>query len=115
MMPQHVKNSDLREQILLSKNNDKLTKEALDMLMIMIKKLSLKYNYAYEQDREDCCSGAILDCLMYWRGYDPLKSENAFAYFTQIQLNGFYKSARKLWNIPQGKKVSISRSNIYTL
>jgi hypothetical protein len=85
------------------------------MLMLMVKKLSLKYSYIYEDDRKDCQSSAILDCLMYWRGYDPSKSENAFAYFTQIQLNGFYKGAKKIWPINNSKKISISRSNLYTL
>lgn len=112
----HVKNSDLRSEIIKSKENDKLTPEALDMFILMAKKFSSKFQYIYPEDKEDCISFAIMDCYLYWKGYDPTKSENAFAYFTQIIKNGFNKSARKLWgNFPKSKKISLSKNNIYSI
>lgn len=112
----HVKNCDLRDQIVKSKEQDELTPEALDMFILMAKKFSTKLNYIYSEDREDCISFAIMDCFMYWRGYDPEKSQNAFAYFTQIIKNGFAKGWRKLYgNMPKSKKVSVSQGKIYNI
>ena len=112
----HVKNADLRNEIIKSKAQDKLTPEALDMLILMAKKFTTKFNYTYPEDREDCISFAIMDCYMYWRGYNPEKSQNAFAYFTQMIKNGFAKGWRKLYgNFPKKNKISTSNNKIYNI
>jgi len=116
MSTHHVKNIDLRNEIIKCKKNDKLSKEALDMFILMAKKYSRKYNYIYPEDGEDCIAFAIMDCYQYWRGYDPEISPNAFAYFTQIIKNGFAKGWRKLYgNMPKSKKISISNNKIYNI
>jgi hypothetical protein len=115
-MPIHVKNKDLREEIIECKINDKLSKEALDMFILMANKFSGKLTYIYLEDKEDCIAFAIMDCYQYWRGYDPNKSLNAFAYYTQIIKNGFAKGWRKLYgNMPKSSKISISNNTIYNL
>ena len=111
----YVKNADLRNEIIKCKENDELSKEALAMFMLMAKKFSDKLTYIYEEDREDCISFAVMDCFQYWRGYDPMKSQNAFSYYTQIIKNGFAKGWRKLYgNMPKSKKISIS-NKIYNI
>jgi len=115
-MPIHVKNKDLREAIIASKEKDVLSPEALEMLMLMADKFSNKLSYIYQEDKEDCISFAVMDCYQYWRGYDPEKSQNAFAYYTQIIKNGFAKGWRKLYgNMPKSSKISISQHQIYNL
>lgn len=115
-MAHHVKNKDLREELVLSKQKNELTPQALDMFILMAKKFSANFTYVYEEDKEDCISFAIMDCYLYWRGYDPEKSANAFAYITQIIKNGFAKGWRKLYgNMPKSKKISVSHNNIYSL
>lgn len=116
-MSHHVKNSDLRNEILKCKENDILSDDAIKMFQLMAKKFSTKLNYVYSEDREDCISFAVLDCYQYWRGYDPEKSQNAFAYFTQVIKNGFAKGWRKLGygNMPKSKKISISSNKIYNI
>ena len=115
-MPIHVKNRDLREEIIKSKAQDELTKEALDMLILMANKFSTKLSYIYKEDKEDCIAFAVMDCYRYWRGYDPEKSTNAFAYYTQIIKNGFAKGWRAIYgNFPKSKKISISNNNIYSI
>jgi len=112
----HVKNKDLREELIKSKEQNELTKDALDMIILMSKKFSLKFKYIYEDDRQDCISFAIMDCYKYWRNYNPEKSPNAFSYITQIIKNGFAKSWRQLYNhFPKSKKISISNGNIYSI
>ena len=116
MTTHHVKNADLRNEIIKCKEKDELSREALDMFMLMAKKFSTKLNYIYPEDREDCISFAVMDCFMYWRGYDPAKSQNAFAYYTQIIKNGFAKGWRKLYgNMPKSKKISVSSNKIYNI
>jgi len=115
-MAHHVKNKDLREELILSKEKDELTRKALEMFMLMAEKFSTKFKYIYSEDREDCISFAIMDCYQYWRGYNPDKSANAFAYITQIIKNGFAKGWRKLYgNFPKSKKISVSQNKIYSL
>ena len=115
-MPQHVKNRDLREELIKSKKNYELTKEALDMFILIVKKFSNNFTYFYPEDKEDCISFAIMDCYQYWRGYDPEKSLNAFAYITQIAKNGMGKGWRKLYgNMPKRNKISISNNKIYSI
>jgi len=112
----HVKNADLRNEIIKCKENDELSREAIEMFMLMAEKFSKKLNYIYVEDREDCIAFAILDCFQYWRGYNPKKSQNAFAYFTQIIKNGFAKGWRKLYgNMPKSKKISVSSNKIYNI
>ena len=115
-MAHHVKNKDLREELILSKKNDELSKNAVIMFMLMAEKFATKFKYVYPEDKQDCIQFAIMDCYQYWRGYDPEKSANAFAYITQIIKNGFAKGWRKLYgNMPKSKKISISQNKIYSL
>lgn len=115
-MAAYVKNRDLREALIISKEQDELTPETLAMFMLMAEKFSTKFKYIYPEDREDCISFAVMDCYQYWRGYKPEKSANAFAYITQIIKNGFAKGWRKLYgNMPKSKKISVSHNKIYSL
>jgi len=115
-MPIHVKNKDLREEIIRCKDADILSAKALDMLILMADKFGNKLPYIYIEDRKDCMSTAVMDCFQYWRGYDPEKSQNAFAYYTQIIKNGYAKGWRKLHgHMPYSCKISISQHQIYNL
>ena len=49
---------------------------------------------------------------MYWKNFNPEKSTNAFAYFTQIVKNGFTESFNKLHPISEANTVSLSDENI---
>ena len=112
----YVKNRDLREELIKSKAQDKLSKECLDMFILMANMFSSKFKYVYIEDKEDCISFAIMDCFQYWRGYNPEKSANAFAYITQIIKNGFAKGWRKLYgNMPKKNKISISQNRVYSI
>lgn len=104
----YVKNKDLLAEIIKSKEQDQLTSKAMEMLMKMAREISKVFKYKYEEDREDCISYAIEDILKYWRNFDPNKSSNAFAYYTQMIKNGFGKGWRALYPIKESKKVSIS-------
>lgn len=107
---------EFREEILLSKANDELTARALEILMLMTKRLSdTKFSYKYKEDKEDCISFAHMDLVSYWRGFDPNKSGNPFQYYTRIILNVFAKGFRKIHPQSITKSISISNENIFNI
>jgi len=111
----YAKKTDLHREIVISKEQDKLTDEAVRMLTMMCNKYSYVYDYEREEDRQECISFATLDCLLYWRGYKPEISNNAFAYFTSVISNGFKKGWRVMYrNVKKNNKISLS-TNIYNM
>jgi len=110
-MARYVSNKELLQEIIKSKEENKLTPRAMELLIKMSREISRVFKYKYEEDREDCISYAIEDILKYWRNFDPAKSTNAFSYFTQMCKNGMAKGWRALYPIKSNKKVSISSEN----
>ena len=49
-------------------------------------------NYTY---RDDMISDGIENCLQYMSNFDPVKSDNPFAYFTQIIYYAFIRRIQK--------------------
>ncbi len=57
--------------------------------------LSFKPNFNKYTFREDMVGDAILNCLEYIHNFDPEKSKNPFAYFTQIMYYAFIRRLDK--------------------
>lgn len=57
--------------------------------------LSRKPNFVSYSFREEMISDGIENCLMYFRNFDPDKSKNPFAYFTQIIYYAFLRRIMK--------------------
>ena len=112
----YVKNADLLAEIIKSKEQDELTEEAAKMFVQIATKMSTMLKYNNPDDREDCISAAVLDCIRYWRNFDPTITQNAFAFFTSVIRNGFAKGWRSLGKIqcPDSMRVPIS-DDIYSL
>ena len=91
----YLNNRDLYDQMVLSKDQDELTKEAEKMLILIAERAINKMTYVSEDDRLDCLQFAILDLLKYWRNFNP-KYPNAFAYFTEIAKRGYAKGWNKI-------------------
>ena len=104
----YVSNPYLLKEILKSKERDELTSEAIQMFQLMIEYISSKKYYNDPMDREDCWQSAWEDIIRYWRGFDPEKTNNPFAYFTSLIINGMNKG----WNKCAGK---IKRSESVSL
>lgn len=109
----YLKNKDLLREIIKSKEEEKLTDEAMRMLMLLLDKISSSFSYELEDDKQDCKAFAVLDLLMYWKGFKPEKSSNAFSYYTSIILNGLYKG----WNHlhPRKYKDTLKIDKIYSI
>lgn len=107
----YVKNSELFKEIVKSKQQDELTPKAIELLQRMIKEISKMFTYSREEDREDVQAYAMVDVLLYWRGFKPEKSTNAFSYYTQTIKNGTYKGWKKLYPEKASKFISTNKEN----
>jgi hypothetical protein len=57
--------------------------------------LSHKPNFINYPHREEMVSDGIENCLMYFKNFDPEKSKNPFAYFTQVIYYAFLRRIQK--------------------
>ena len=57
--------------------------------------LSRKPNFISYSFRDEMICDGIENCLMYFRNFDPVKSKNPFAYFTQIIYYAFLRRIMK--------------------
>ena len=57
--------------------------------------LSHKPNFINYSYRDEMMSDGIENCLMYFNNFDPTKSKNPFAYFTQIIYYAFLRRIQK--------------------
>ena len=67
-----------------------------------------KLKYRDEEDREDCIMGALEILIKKWDKFSFDKSDNPFAYYTQIAKNGFAKTWKDLHKIKTSNKISIN-------
>ena len=58
-------------------------------------RLSSKYNFANYIFREEMVSDGIENCINYMHNFNPEKSHNPFAYFTQIIYYAFLRRIQK--------------------
>ena len=85
------------------------------MIIKMSNETIKKLKYKYTLDKDDCIQTAQLKCLLYWKSFNPEKSKNAFAYFTQIIKHGYGESFNKLHPVKAANVISISDESIRLL
>jgi hypothetical protein len=90
--------------------------------MLICNKLSTKPNFMGYSYRDEMIADAIENCVAAAHSFDPEKSNNPFAYFTQIAKNGYAKEYKKIHkHIGKGEKVEFvslsfsGDSEIYTI
>ena len=105
----YLNNKDLYAQIVLSKEQGKLTREAEKMLILLAERTIRRMTYLDSADRDDCLQFALLDLLKYWKNFNP-KYTNAFAYFTEIAKRGYAKGWNKIHPTKYKNTMSIDRA-----
>lgn len=88
MTKKYMSGKDLYIEIIISKAQGRLTNRAANMLMLLAKKLQSKMYYNNIDDKHDCLQEAMLSVFKFWYNFDELKSENAFAYYSEIIKRG---------------------------
>jgi hypothetical protein len=64
-------------------------------LMLIAERLSRKGNFVNYSFRDEMISDGIENCILYIDNFDPAKSNNPFAYFTQIIKFAFIRRIQK--------------------
>ena len=67
----YLNKKDLLEEIYKSRDKDELTKECLNMLMMLAQKTIRKLYYKCEDDKQNALSEAYYDLVKNWRKFDP--------------------------------------------
>lgn len=112
----YLKNKDFLIEIIKSKDQDRLTTGAQNMMILLANKTIKKMRYYNPSDREDCLQTGLLVMFSNWRNFDQTRSSNAFAYFTEIFKRGIAKGWGELYNHKgdrdkQVKLISLQSSN----
>ena len=88
-----------REKVHFAKQNDlprpRLTPYIAECFLKIATHLSYKPNFVNYMFREDMVCDGIENCLQYVDNFDPEKSKNPFAYFTQIIYYAFLRKIQK--------------------
>ena len=112
----YLHNKDLYIEIVVSKAQGKLTKNAKLMIETLAIKTIKKMRYWSNNDKMDCYQSGLLDIFQNWYNFNEEKSVNAFAYFTEVFKRGMAKGFNEIYkkkgdNDHQIKLVSIEGSN----
>mgnify|MGYP001464790033 FL=1 len=88
-----------RERVIYAKEHDKpkprVSNYVGDCFLKIATHLSYKPNFVNYPVREDMIGDGIENCLQYIDNFDPEKSKNPFAYFTQIIYYAFLRRIQK--------------------
>ena len=91
--------SDYREEYLQAKDNDTelplIPDYAGECFLKIAERLSHRPNFINYAFREEMVSDGIENCVMYAGNFNPEKSTNPFAYFTQIIYFAFLRRIEK--------------------
>jgi hypothetical protein len=102
----YVNNADFLAALVAYKENIAAAKEANkpiprvpnyigECLTNIATRLSRKFNFTNYSYREEMVGDGIENCLIYLNNFDPNKSSNPFAYFTQIIYFAFLRRIQK--------------------
>lgn len=88
----YVNNGDMMIQIQLSREAGRMTDELAKMMVALCNRYAKHPDYSriYSYD-EDMKAFGLLTVCKVWRSFNPEKSNNPFAYFTQILRHAFYQ------------------------
>lgn len=85
----YLNNKDMLAEVIASKQAGEMSKELVNMLMMLCHRYSQKgcyINYSYNEDMQ---AYAMMMLVRTWKRFDPAKSSNPFAFFTECIKNSF--------------------------
>ncbi len=93
----YLNNKELYKEIIISKAMGKLTKDAEKMLILLAKNVIKRFYYQRPDDKLDCYQNGLLMMFKHWYSFDEIKSQNAFAYYTEIFKRGVAAGYNQLY------------------
>ncbi len=108
-----IKHKDLKHASELNKTPPPQVSNYIgECIMKISTHLAYKPNFSNYTFREEMISDGIENCLQYINNFDPNKSKNPFAYFTQIIYFAFIRRIQKEKKYLYTKYASINRANM---
>lgn len=108
----YLQNKDLYIEIVISKAQGRLTEKSKKMLELLARKTNQKMRYWNYNDKQDCFQSGLLDMYANWYNFNEEKSNNTFAYFTEIFKRGSAKGFNSLYSKKGDSKNSIKLISI---
>lgn len=84
---------ELDYQLIVSKSQGKLTREAEKMLILLGKKIIGRFSYKNPDDKLDCLQTGYIQLFSYWMSFDENKGDS-FSWATEV----FKRGAAQGWN-----------------
>ena len=107
---------DFRESVIEAENEKtdrpRVPSYVGESIMKIATHLAVRPNFSNYTFREDMVNDGIENCLQYIDNFDPAKSHNPFAYFTQIIYFAFIRRIQKEKKYLYTKYAAIERANI---
>ena len=91
----YINNKYILEKLSDYKKDGVITNELGEVFMVIAKNLSNKNNFSGYTWKDEMISEAVLTCVKYIKNFNPEKSQNPFAYITQICYNSFRNYIKK--------------------
>lgn len=90
---------EYKQAVLEAKKNDNpkppIPNYVGECILMIANRLSMKPNFANYSYREEMISDGVENCICYFDNFDPAKTNNPFAYFTQIIYYAFLRRILK--------------------
>lgn len=104
-------------EIILSKGIGKLTKNAENMMVILANNAITKdiYHGYPEDDKNDMLQTGIFNMLNNFQNFNPDKTNNSFAYFTEVFKRGTNEEYNRLYNKKGIKKNETGYYKFYSI
>ena len=88
-----------KEKVIAAQENEstppRVTEYIGECFMKIAKNLAMRPNFINYTYKDDMISDSIENCMLYINNFDPEKSKNPFAYFTQIIYFAFLRRIQK--------------------
>lgn len=85
----YLNNKDMLAEVISSKETGEMSKELVKMLTMLCFRYSQKGCYINYSYNEDMRAYAMMMLVRTWKRFDPAKSSNPFAFFTECIKNSF--------------------------
>ena len=110
------KNS-LKEAEEKNKSKPQVSRYIGESILLICNNLAKKPNFSGYTYKQDMISDGIIDCISAVDNFDPDKTNNPFAYFTQIAWNAFIRRIHKekeRQRYEEEKKEGVASEEAYT-
>lgn len=87
----YINNADLLIELEKSRAQDKMTEKLGNMFKLLTKRYAEVPRFASYTYNDDMQAYALLVIVKYWRTFNPEKSNNPFAFFTQAIKRAFFQ------------------------